>query len=262
MTKDSCRIGVVADRSRKARNFLAHCVKTHKMVDVDNHPKTPIDVLLVLGGDGFLLHTLHRFIDRDIQFYGMNCGTVGFLLNRFEKKELLERIHAAKPTSIHPLEMVTKHNDGSTQTALAINEISLFRQTNQAAHLRLHIDGTCQMEEMIADGILVSTPAGSSAYNLSAGGPIIPINGNILAMTPLNVFRPRRWRGAILPHKAKIRIDILQHKKRPVSATADYHEMRDITSVTIRERRKQKIHLLFDPDHGLEDRIFKEQFLG
>lgn len=262
MTKDSPRIGVVADKSRKAKSFRTLCVKEYRMIDMDVHPRTSVDMILVVGGDGFMLHTLHRFMDLEIPFYGMNCGTVGFLLNRFGKENLIERICSAKITRIYPLEMETRLQNGDVQRALAMNEISLFRQTNQAAHLEVIVDGTTHMEEMVADGILVATPAGSSAYNLSAGGPIIPIGGNILAMTPLNVFRPRRWRGAILPHKAKIHMKVLHPKKRPVSATADFHEIRDIAEVIIREKRSQKIQLLFDHDHALEDRIFKEQFLG
>lgn len=218
------------------------------------------DVIVALGGDGLMLQTLHRFMGRQIPIYGMHRGTVGFLMNEYREDALLERLASAKVNLIHPLRMSVLHQDGTAGQALAINEVHLFRLTHQAARLRIAVDGEVRMVELVADGVLVSTPAGSTAYNLSVHGPILPINASLLALTPISPFRPRRWRGAILPSSAKVTIDVLEADKRPVSAVADHHEMRNVVRVEIVEERATGLRLLFDPGHELGDRILAEQF--
>jgi NAD+ kinase len=190
----------------------------------------------------------------------MNAGSVGFLMNDFSPDGLMERIERAELAEIHPLQMSAKSIDGKSHEALAINEVSLLRQTYQAAKLEIEIDGKIRMEELVCDGALVSTPAGSTAYNLSAHGPIVPIDAEILCLTPISAFRPRRWRGALLPHKARVHFQVLEPDKRPVSATADNVEVRDVTEVTVAEDSDTRLKLLYDPGHGLADRIIAEQF--
>jgi NAD+ kinase len=219
------------------------------------------DVIVALGGDGFMLETLHRHIDRRVPTYGMNKGTVGFLMNDYDEEGLLERIERAVPTSIHPLAMRAVCRDGQVVEAIAMNEVALLRQTRQAAKIRISIDGRVRMEELVCDGVLVATPAGSTAYNLSAHGPILPVSSNVLALTPISAFRPRRWRGAILPREAALTFEILDPGHRPVSATADTTEARDIVEVAVHEDRNIILAMLFDPEHGLEERILKEQFV-
>jgi NAD+ kinase len=219
------------------------------------------DIIIALGGDGFMLETLHRHMKRGVPIYGMHRGSVGFLMNAYTPDALEERLQRAKPVRVHPLEMTTRDRQGRERSALAINEVSLLRQTRQTAKLRVSVDDLTQIEELIADGILVATPVGSTAYNLSAHGPIIPLGAGVLALTPISAFRPRRWRGALLPHTAQVRVDVIEADKRPVSATADFTEMRDIVSVTVRERREIALTMLFDPEHNLEERVLKEQFL-
>ena len=217
-------------------------------------------VIVVLGGDGTMLRTLHRTIDHRVQLFGMNCGTVGFLMNRFDVENLPERIAKARQSILHPLQMRTTCQDGSEHLALAINEVYLSRQTAQAARISISIDGVERLPELVCDGIMVATPAGSTAYNLSAHGPILPIGSGVLALTPISAFRPRRWRGAILPHRAVVHFTIRDGDKRPVSATADFNEIRDISQVTVSEDRSIRLTLLFDPEHHLEERILQEQF--
>ena len=217
-------------------------------------------VIVALGGDGFMLQTLHLYLGREIPIYGMNFGSIGFLMNEFREEGLLQRLAAAEPARIHPLLMRAESRTGDIE-ALAFNEVSLLRETRQTAKLRVSLDGKVRLNELISDGILVSTPAGSTAYNLSAHGPILPIDAALLAMTPLSPFRPRRWRGALLPHQAKIRIDILEPAKRPVSATADSLEVREVTRVDIAEDRATSMTMLFDAGHSLDERILAEQFL-
>jgi NAD+ kinase len=216
-------------------------------------------VIVALGGDGFMLQTLHAFLDRRIPIYGMNLGSVGFLMNICGEDGLPKRIEAAEATKIRPLLMTTVSPKGES-TALAFNEVSLLRQTHQAAKLRISIDGKVRLEELICDGILVSTPAGSTAYNLSAHGPILPIDSALLAVTPLSAFRPRRWRGALLPRQVRIRFDVFEHTKRPVSAVADNTEVRDVSRVDVAEDRDATVTMLFDPGHSLDERILDEQF--
>ena len=217
------------------------------------------DVIVALGGDGFMLQTLHGFLKRDVPIYGLNLGSVGFLMNTFREDDLPKRIGTAEPTKIRPLLMRTESPAGE-RMALAFNEVSLLRQTYQAAKLRILLDGKERLKELVCDGILVSTPAGSTAYNLSAHGPILPIDAALLAMTPLSAFRPRRWRGALLPRHVQIRFDILEPAKRPVSAVADNTEVRDVSRVDVAEDRDTMVTMLFDPGHSLDERILDEQF--
>jgi NAD+ kinase len=219
------------------------------------------DVIVALGGDGFMLETLHKSLPRATPIFGMNRGSVGFLLNEFREDGLLERLDKAMPVVLHPLRMRATRVDGTEANALAINEASLLREVRQAAKLRIRVNGVVRLEELICDGVLLCTPAGSTAYNLSVNGPIIPLSAGIMALTPISAFRPRRWRGALLPHDATVGIDILEPAKRPVSAVADFTEVRDVAAVEIREDREVKLTLLFDPDQHLEERMLKEQFL-
>ena len=223
-------------------------------------PEEEADVVVALGGDGFMLEMLHRNIAGRKPIYGMNRGSVGFLMNDYAEEALYDRIAAAERAVIHPLVMRALDVHGVIHEALAINDISLFRQTYQTAKLRILIDGKVRMEELICDGVLVSTPAGSTAYNLSAHGPIIPLGGEVLALTPISAFRPRRWRGALLSHRAKVTFELLESDKRPVSATADNVEVRDVTQVDVAEDRSLSLSLLFDAGHSLEERVLAEQF--
>ncbi len=220
------------------------------------------NVVVALGGDGFMLEMLHRFIGRNVPIYGMNRGTVGFLMNSYNEEDLPERLARAQREVLRPLRMSARCIEGKKHEAIAINEVSLFRETRQAAKIEISVDSVVRLEELICDGIMVATPAGSTAYNLSAHGPIVPIGARLLALTPISAFRPRRWRGALLPDKAVIKLRALDPGKRPVSATADFTEVRNVTEVTVRADRKQRLTLLVDPEHNLEERIVKEQFYG
>ena len=225
-------------------------------------PPAEAEVLVALGGDGFMLQTLHRHAPLDVPVYGMKLGTVGFLMNQYRPEGLLERIALARPTVLRPLEMEAITEGGQTITSLAYNEVSLLRQTRQAAHLRIAINGRRKLDELVCDGALVATPAGSTAYNYSAHGPILPLGSDVIALTPIAAFRPRRWRGALLRSDAGIGIEVLDALKRPVSATADSHEVRNVVEVSIRESRTRTVTLLFDPEHDLAERILDEQFEG
>lgn len=218
------------------------------------------EVIVALGGDGFMLHTLHDTLHLDAPVYGMNRGTVGFLMNDFFEADLPERLAGAERYTIHPLKMRASTAHGLTTEALAINEVSLIRQTYQASRLRILIDGRERMPMLVADGIIVATPAGSTAYNLSAHGPILPMEADMMALTPLAAFRPRRWRGAILPSTATVEIEVLDGDKRPVLAVADYVEVRQVTRVSVSFHMAVSINLLFDPGHGLSERLLREQF--
>jgi len=225
-----------------------------------NVPAEQADAVVALGGDGLMLQTLHQFMGALIPIYGMNRGSVGFLMNEYTEANLPERLARAKLNMIYPLRMRATLQDGSPGKALAINEVSLFRLTHQAARLRISVDGMVRLEELICDGVLVATPAGSTAYNLSVHGPILPINASLLALTPISPFRPRRWRGALLPSTANVTIEVLEPEKRPVSAVADHTEFRNILRVDIAEERGVGLRLLFDPGHELDERILAEQF--
>jgi NAD+ kinase len=252
---DAHRIAFVAAQTDEAQAALASLKSRYGDAPIDN-----ADAIVALGGDGFMLRTLHRHIARRLPVYGMKVGTVGFLMNHYEEDALPERLARAQATPLRPLAMDAVTESGATSQALAFNEVSLLRQTKQIAHLRIALNGSVKLDELTSDGIIVSTPAGSTAYNYSAHGPILPLGSQLLAMTPLSPFRPRRWRGAIIPAVTDIRIDILDPYKRPVSATADSNEVRDVVEVRIRESREETMTLLFDPEHNLEERILNEQF--
>ena len=217
------------------------------------------EIVVALGGDGFMLQTLHAFTGKGKPIYGMNRGTVGFLMNEYHQGDLLERLTAAERAVIHPLKM-TAHGASGAVEARAFNEVSLLRETRQAAKIRIAVDGKPRILELICDGVLVSTPVGSTAYNLSAHGPILPIDADLLALTPISAFRPRRWRGALLPHRAKVRFEVLESAKRPVSAVADDFEVRDVTAVDVAEDRAISMTMLYDAGHNLDERILAEQF--
>jgi NAD+ kinase len=218
------------------------------------------DVIVALGGDGLMLQTLHKFMSSGKPIYGMHRGTVGFLMNEFHVEHLRERLAAADTTIIHPLIMRARDADSRDYEYRAINEVSLFRETYQAARLRILIDGKERLAELTADGVLVATPAGSTAYNLSVQGPIIPVGAPLLALTPISPFRPRRWRGALLPDKAQVTVEVLEPVKRPVAAVADHDEVRHVRRVHILLDRDAAMHMLFDPGHNLDERILREQF--
>ncbi len=223
-------------------------------------PEEDADVVVALGGDGYMLEVLHRNLSARRPIYGMNRGSVGFLMNDYEESDLLARIAGAEQAIIHPLRMKAVDADGNVHNALAINDVSLLRQTRQAAKLRILIDGRTRMEELICDGALVSTPAGSTAYNLSAHGPIIPLDARVLALTPISAFRPRRWRGALLAHEARVTFEVLEASKRPVSAVADNLEVRNVARVEVVEDRSTTMAVLFDAGRSLEERMLAEQF--
>jgi NAD+ kinase len=220
------------------------------------------DVLVALGGDGFMLQVLHRHGALDKPVYGMKHGGVGFLMNHYRPEDLLRRLRAAEPAVLRPLEMLALTESGTTTGSLAYNEVSLLRQTRQAAHLGIDLNGKPRLEELICDGVMLATPAGSTAYNYSAHGPILPLGSRVVALTPIAAFRPRRWRGALLKADTEVKFRVLDPYKRPVSATADSHEVRDVVEVTIREAADRTVTLLFDPEHNLEERILAEQFVA
>ena len=222
---------------------------------------TAADVLVVLGGDGFMLHTLHEHVELGLPVFGMRLGDVGFLMNRYAPDGLPERIAAARSVTLNPLTMRCVDLDGKEYRAVAFNEVSLLRQINQAAQIRILINGCVRLERLVADGVLVATAAGSTAYNLSAHGPILPLGTEAVVLTPISPFRPRRWQGAILPADAEVAFEVLHPERRPVSATADYDEVRNVRMVEVRLDRNIAPRLLFDPEHSLEERIINEQFL-
>lgn len=256
MTESYKKIALVASGTDTARKAVA-ALKAH----YDFVPAKEADIIVALGGDGFMLHLIHEIMPHKASIFGMNRGTVGFLLNDFRETSLIDRIKTSTPITLHPLRMTAETEEGKQIQALAINEVSLLRQTRQTAKIRVLVDGKIRMEELVCDGILLSTPAGSTAYNLSAHGPIIPMNAEIMAMTPISAFRPRRWKGALLPQNSKVTFEIIDPAKRPVSAVADIREVRHITRVSIEQDRSIKINLLFDSHHTLEERILNEQFV-
>ncbi|QQP87998.1 NAD kinase [Skermanella sp. TT6] len=248
-------IAFVAADTNEARNAQVRLAHRY-----GNTPLDHADTVVALGGDGFLLETLHRTLKRPVPVYGMNRGSVGFLLNEFSEENLVDRVARAQKVRLHPLRMVAIRENGERTEGLAINEVALLRETRQAAKLRITVDGVVRLPELICDGCLVATPAGSTAYNLSAHGPILPLGSSILALTPISAFRPRRWRGALLPQSARIVFDVLECSKRPVSAVGDFTEVREVIRVEVHEDRDVSLTLLFDPEHNLEERILKEQF--
>lgn len=249
------RLAVLASRAPEAQAARAELEAAHPMVPLDE-----CEAVVAIGGDGFMLQTLHRTQSLGVPVFGMKTGSVGFLMNAFRIEGLEQRIRAAQAAVLRPLEMIAISDSGASSGALAFNEVSLLRQTKQAAKIRIGLNGSVRLPELVCDGIMVATPAGSTAYNLSAHGPILPLDSEVLAMTPISPFRPRRWRGAILRADAEVSFEILDHYKRPVSATADSTEIRDVVEVRVRQAQDRTVRLLFDPEHNLEERILAEQF--
>jgi len=250
-------IAFTASQKADAQKAMARLIKIYGQAPVES-----ADVIIALGGDGFMLQTLRQniaILRGGTPVYGMNQGTIGFLMNEYNEEKLCQRLSKAEATIIRPLKMVaTTKTD--TYEQMAINEVSLFRQTQQAAHISVTVDGKVRLDKLIADGILLSTPAGSTAYNLSAHGPVIPLGADILALTPISAFRPRRWRGALLKSNAKVTLTTLESDKRPLSVSADNLDIRDVLSVTIEQEADTALTLLFDADHGLDEKILREQF--
>jgi len=243
-----------------APSTLAQESRSRLVAQLGDVPFHAADIVVCLGGDGFMLETLHRTLTSGVPVYGMNCGSVGFLMNAFQEDDLAARLARSQEVVLHPLRMYAVTRSGVVEEALALNEVSLLRQLRQTAKIRITIDGRVRLEELVCDGVLVATPAGSTAYNLSAHGPIVPLSANLLPLTPISAFRPRRWRGALLPSTADVMFEILEGDKRPVSAVADFTEVRDVASVAVSEDRSVKTTILFDPEHGLSERIITEQF--
>lgn len=255
MQPTSRPIAVVASDSPEAQEARRALLERYRTVEPEE-----AEVVVALGGDGFMLQILHRFMDTQTPIYGMNKGTIGFLMNDYLETDLDERVGRAVAHEIHPLRMSATDDEGRDHSALAINEVALFRQSYQAARLRISIDGRPRLEELACDGVLVATPAGSTAYNLSAQGPIIPLDAPLLALTPVSAFRPRRWRGALLSNRQAVEIDVLEWEKRPVNAVADHQEVKSVRRIVIRETRDVCSVVLFDPEHSWDERILAEQF--
>jgi NAD+ kinase len=252
------KIAIVSSRSDKSLQAYAELKQMYHQHIVQ---VKEADVIIALGGDGFMLSTLHQFIEEEKPVYGMRRGTVGFLMNRYRAEDLVERLMKSQITTLHPLKMLATTTNGEHYEALAINEVSLLRQTRQSSRIGISINGQDKIQQLVGDGIMLATPAGSTAYNLSAHGPVLPLGSDILALTPISPFRPRRWKGAIIPGNAYVKFSVQDCEKRPVSATADNFEVRDVDSVEVFEDKSIALKLLFDPEHNLEDRIINEQFI-
>jgi NAD+ kinase len=259
MTRPTDRIALVASPTPPAQEAAVQLRGLYDFVPVQE-----AKLIVALGGDGYMLQTLHGLLDRrqSVPVFGMNLGTVGFLMNEFHADGLIERLGKAKAFTLHPLAMEARTVRGEHVVSPAINEVSLLRETRQAAKIEISIDGRVRMSELACDGVLVATPAGSTAYNLSANGPILPLQSDLLALTPISPFRPRRWHGALIPETSVIEFKILEAGKRPVSAVADQLEVRDVASVKVSTNRALVLQLLFDPEYALDDRIVMEQFLS
>lgn len=249
-----CFLAADTDQAKKAKENLEDIYGTYAPDEAD--------VLVALGGDGTMLEVLHQHYSLDKPVYGINLGSVGFLLNPYREKNLIDRINDSQEVVLHPLRMLTTTEEGEKIKAIAFNEVALFRQRRQTAHISISVDDIERMPELVCDGVMVATPAGSTAYNLSAHGPILPLDSNILALTPISAFRPRRWQGALLPSDSKINIHVEDCDKRPVSVTADFTEVRHVRHVEVWQSSEISVKILFDPDHHLEERILKEQFLN
>ena len=249
------KIAFIASPAKEAMDALPELVSLHGNCD-----PLDADIIVALGGDGFMLQSQHQYMNSGIPIYGMNKGTVGFLMNEFSAESLPDRLESAIESRIHPLNMSAIDSEGKTHQALAINEVSLFRQSHQAAKLKIVIDGKTRLEQLACDGVMVATPQGSTAYNLSAHGPILPLNAPLLALTPVSAFRPRNWKGALLPNTAEVHIEVIAAHKRPVNAVADNIEIKSVLSVDIKEDRQSHGILLFDPEHTWDERILAEQF--
>jgi NAD+ kinase len=257
--KSSIKIACVADTSPKAQAALKEIKKNYEVVEITKR-RMEAEAIVVLGGDGFMLQTLHNYMKMKLPFYGINCGTVGFLMNEYILENLHSRIKHGRATTLYPLHMYARRANGKVVQALAFNEVSLFRQGRQAAKVQVAIDHVVRLDELTCDGIMVATPAGSTAYNFSSGGSILPLSANVLALTPIAPFRPRRWGGALISRDSSVTFSILEQKKRPVAAVADFTEIEDVSEVMVSEQRKSGVTLLFDPEHNLAERIIKEQF--
>lgn len=251
------KFSFIAADSSQAQEALQDLLRIYPQHDMQE-----ADVIIALGGDGLMLEVLHKTLPLHKPVYGMNCGTVGFLMNTYTSDRFESRIEKAIATQLHPLNMSVETDQGTIHKALAFNEVSLIRESRQAVRLEISVDGKVRLEELVCDGVIVTTPAGSTAYNLSAHGPILPIGSPLLALTPISAFRPRRWHGAILPNAAQISLRVLEPEKRPVSAVADFTEIRDVATVSIFEDRSHSVTVLFDEGHNLEERILQEQFYG
>jgi NAD+ kinase len=260
-------IGIIHDINSKLASKYANQLKSFLHFKNLSNDSSDINLIIVIGGDGTMLHTIHKFKNLNTKFYGINTGDFGFLMNKLainqckSLKNFLRILNYTDEILITPLEMSVTNTENKKFEALAINEISLFRHSHQASQIEISINNKLQLKKLIGDGVIVSTPAGSTAYNFSAGGPILPINSNLLALTPINPFRPRRWKGALIPNDSKISINILDHKKRPVNAVADFFEIRDVKKISIKSSKKIKIKLLFDKDQNFEKKTIEEQFL-
>jgi NAD+ kinase len=252
---DDKRIAFLASTSEEAQSAFADLVTRYQ-----NIPADEADAIVALGGDGFMLRVMHDYKDTNKPIYGMNRGSVGFMMNAYTPDDLPDRLARAEPVTLRPLVMSTMTMSGEKEEAIAINDVSLFREIQQAAKIKITVDDIIRLEELICDGILLCTPAGSTAYNLSAHGPIVPIASDVLCLTPISAFRPRRWRGAILPNNARVKFEILEGQKRPVSACADAYEVRNVASVEVSLDTSTNLTMLFDPEHDLEERILSEQF--
>lgn len=260
------KIAVIADTTKKARDLKKLLLTNDNFFDLTQHTSIQnIKYIIVIGGDGTMLHSIHKHMHLGVPFYGINRGTCGFLMNSTDKaaniKTIIQNLESSTTTSIFPLQMDVKTIDQKNFTKIAINEVSLLRQTHQTAKLEISVDNKIQLKTLISDGVLLATPSGSTAYNLSAGGPILPINANLLALTPISPFRPRRWHGALLHHNTTVTFRVIDPIKRPLSAVADFHEIRNIISVKIKSLKDKKIEILFNSTQTFEDRITKEQFL-
>ena len=249
------KIAFVASKVQPAQDSLALMVARYGNVAIEH-----AEVVVALGGDGFMLQTLHRTKKHGLPVFGMKQGSVGFLMNLYQEHDLMERLDKAQAATLRPLKMVVTTESGGSAESLAVNEVSLLRQTKQAAKIRIWVNEKLRVDELVCDGAMVATPVGSTAYNLSAHGPILPLNSDALALTPISPFRPRRWRGAIIKRESMVRFEILDHYKRPVSATADSTEIRDVVEVTVQEALDERYTVMFDPEHNLEERILNEQF--
>jgi len=255
--ESSLKFCYFAGKKPRAQKALEELKSTYGAV-----PPEEADVIIVLGGDGTMLRALHHFADYQAPLFGVNLGTLGFLLNHYDKDSLPERVENAKRFTIHPLQMNATDKDGNKHQELAFNEVSLIRETHNSAKIRVSVNDQVRIEELVCDGVMLSTPVGSTAYNSSAGGPILPLDSNIFALTPISAFRPRHWPGALLRNNCKVTFEVTRAIERPVSVTADSKEIRDVREVTIKESRKVTKTLLYDPENPLEERIFKEQFFG